>query len=257
MTPTEYVRPATIPEALKALKRGTGLAGGTTLAPRARHFASLVDLQALGLDTLTAEAGQVRLGAMLRLQKLVEAERGVPEALAEATRLEAGLNLRNTRSLAGSLIGCSGRSPLATVLLALHAQVRLEPGPVQWSLDELLDRRLQELQGRLATEIAFQTPGAMAYAGVARSPADRPIVCLAVARLEGRAPAYGVALGGYGPRPRLVADAEKALASGEIEIAAQAIEAACASSDDAWASGEYRVRASAALFRRLAGEVGQ
>jgi len=76
MTPTEYVRPTTIPEALKALQRGTALAGGTTLAPRARHFASLVDLQALGLETLTAGAGQVRLGAMLRLQQLVEAERG-------------------------------------------------------------------------------------------------------------------------------------------------------------------------------------
>jgi CO/xanthine dehydrogenase FAD-binding subunit len=257
MTPTEYVRPATIPEALKALKRGTALAGGTTLAPRARHYASLVDLQALGLDTLMAEAGQVRLGAMLRLQGLVEAEQGVPEALAEATRMEAGLNLRNTSSLAGSLIGCSGRSPLATALLALHAQVRLEPGPVQWSLDELLDRRLKELQGRLVIEIAFQTPAAMAYAGVARSPADRPIVCVAVARLEGRAPAYGVALGGFGPRPRLVLGAEHALASGEIEAAAQAMAAACASSDDAWASAEYRGQAAAALLRRLAVEVGR
>jgi CO/xanthine dehydrogenase FAD-binding subunit len=257
MTPTEYVRPATIPEALKALKRGTALAGGTTLAPRARHYASLVDLQALGLDTLMAEAGQVRLGAMLRLQGLVEAEQGVPEALAEATRMEAGLNLRNTSSLAGSLIGCSGRSPLATALLALHAQVRLEPGPVQWSLDELLDRRRKELKGRLVIEIAFQTPGAIAYAGVARSPADRPIVCVAVARLEGRAPAYGVGLGGFGPRPRLVSGAERALASGEIEAAAQAIAAACASSDDAWASAEYRGQAAAALLRRLAEEVGR
>jgi len=257
MTPTEYVRPATIPEALKALKRGTALAGGTTLAPRARHYSLLVDLQGLGLETLATETGQVRLGAMLRLQTLVEAEREVPKALAEATRLEAGLNLRNTSSLAGSLIGCSGRSPLATALLALHAQVRLEPGPVQWSLDELLDRRLQELQGRLATEIAFQTPVAMAYAGVARSPADRPMVCVAVARLEGRAPAYGVALGGFGTRPKLVGEAEQALASGDIETAAGAVAAACTSSDDAWASGEYRSRAAAALVRRLAGEVGR
>jgi CO/xanthine dehydrogenase FAD-binding subunit len=257
MTPTEYLRPATIPDALKALKRGTALAGGTTLAPRARHYASLVDLQALGLEMLSAEAGQVRLGAMLRLQQLVEAEQGVPAALAEATRLEAGLNLRNTRSLAGCLISSTGRSPLATAMLALHAQVRLEPGPVQWSLDDLLDRRHQELEGKLATEIVFQTPGAMACAGVARSPADRPIVYVAVARLEGRTPAYGVALGGVGPRPRLVMEAEAALASGEAERAAQAIEAACTSSDDAWASGEYRGRAAAALLRRLAGEVGR
>jgi CO/xanthine dehydrogenase FAD-binding subunit len=257
MTPTDYVRPAAIPEALRALKRGTALAGGTTLAPRARHYAALVDLQALGLETLAVEAGQVRLGAMLRLQAMVEAEAGLPAALVEATRREAGLNLRNTRSLAGSVISSTGRSPLATALLALHAQVRLEPGPVQWSLDELLDRRPQELQGRLVTEIAFQSSGAVAYAGVARSPADRPVVCVAVARLEGRAPAYGVALGGFGPRAVLVPAAEAGLGSGEIEAAAQAVEAACAASDDAWASAAYRRHAAAALLRRLAAEVGR
>jgi CO/xanthine dehydrogenase FAD-binding subunit len=142
-------------------------------------------------------------------------------------------------------------------MLSLHAQVRFEPGPGQWSLDELLDRRQQELEGRLVIEIAFQAPQAMAYAGVARSPADRPVVCVCVARLAGRAPAFGVALGGFGPRPRLVVEAERALASGEVEAAAQAVDSACASSGDAWASGEYRGKAAAVLLRRLAGEMGR
>lgn len=255
MTPTEYLRPQTIPEALKALQEGAALGGGTSLAPRARHLGRLVDLQALGLDAFSVEGGQVRMGAMLRLQAMVEAAEALPQALIEATRLEAALNLRNMRSLAGSLIACTGRSTLATALLALHAQVRFEPGPGQGSLDELLERRPSARDGRLVTEVVFQSPLAMGYAGVTRSPADRPVVCLAVARIAGRAPAFGVALGGFGARPLVLADAEELLAGGDEEGAAQAVATACVQADDAWASGEYRAHTAAVLLRRLVGEV--
>lgn len=257
MTPTEYLRPPTIPEALKALQEGAALGGGTTLAPRARHLGRLVDLQALGLDALSVEGGQVRMGAMLRLQAMVEAAEALPQALIDATHLEAALNLRNMRSLAGCLITCSGRSTLATALLALHAHVRLEPGPGQGSLDDLLDRRPSPRDGRLVTEVLFQSPLAMGYAGVARSPADRPVVCLAVARFPGRAPAFGVALGGFDARPLGLVEAEGHLAAGDVERAAQSVASACAQADDAWASGEYRAHTAAVLLRRLAGEVGR
>ena len=256
MTPPEYVRPATIPDALKALRGGTALAGGTTLAARARHLTRLVDLQDLGLDGLAVERGQVRLGAMLRLQQLVEAAGSLPGGLIDACRQEAALNLRNMTSVAGALIACSGRSAVVASMLALHAQVRIEPGPDQWSLDDLLDRRHAGLDARLVTEILFQIPGAMAFASVARSPADQPIVCAAVARLAGRAPSFGVAVGGFGERPILVLQAELALAAGDAGGAALAAREAFAQADDAWASGEFRGHLAATLVRRLAGEVG-
>jgi CO/xanthine dehydrogenase FAD-binding subunit len=172
-----------------------------------------------------------------------------------ACRQEAALNLRNMCSVAGALIACSGGSALATALLALHSQVRLEPGPDQWTLDDLLDRRQAGLEGRLVTEILFQRPGTMAFASVGRSPADRPVICAAVARLAGRAPSYGVALGGFGERPILVPEAEHALRAGDANGAAAAARAAYAEAGDAWASGEYRAQAAATLVRRLAGEV--
>jgi len=256
MTPPEYVRPNTIEDALKALRGGTALAGGTSLAPPARHITRLVDLQDLGLDGLGVEGDQVRLGAMLRLQQLVEATGDLPGGLIDACRQEAALNLRNMSSVAGALIACSGRSAVVTAFLALHSQVRLEPGPDQWSLNDLLDRRQAGLEGRLVTEILFQRPGTMAFAGVGRSPADRPVVCAAVSRLAGRAPAYGVALGGFGERPVLVPQAELALAAGDAAGAAEAARAAYAKAEDDWASGEYRAQAAATLVRRLAGEVG-
>ena len=254
MTPPEYVRPTTIPEALAALKGGTALAGGTTVARRARGLAKLVDLQALGIDRLLVEGDHVRMGAMLRLQQMVEAE--LPEALSEACRREAGLNLRTMASLGGTLLTCSGRSPLATALLGLHAQIRMEPGPQQWSLDDLLARRSSLPAGLLLTSVAFQVPLAIAQSAVARSPADRPIVCAVVARRAGRVPSFGVALGGFGPRPILLPEAEIALAVGDVHSAAESARAACAGSQDEWASAEYRAEVAATFIHRLAGEVG-
>jgi CO/xanthine dehydrogenase FAD-binding subunit len=254
MTPPEYVRPTTIPEALQALRGGTALAGGTTLARRARDAVRLVDLQALGINRLQIEGDHTRIGAMSRLQQLVEAE--LPAALREACGREAGLNLRTMASLGGTLLTCSGRSPLATALLGLHAQVRMEPGPQQWSLDELLARRASLPDGMLITSVVFQVPLGMAQSAVARSPADRPFVYAVVACLLGRAPAFGVALGGFGSRPIAIAEAELALAAGDVASAAEAARTACASAQDPWASAEYRADVAATLVRRLAGEVG-
>jgi CO/xanthine dehydrogenase FAD-binding subunit len=256
MTPPEYVRPATVADALLALRGGTALAGGTTVAGRAEGLARIVDLQDVGLTALRMEGGQVQMGAMLRLQQIVSATANLPEALRAAARREAGLNLRVAASLGGTLLACSGRSPLVTALLGLHAQVRMEPGPQQLPLDDLLTRRASLPEGTLVTDVLFQAPVGMALSSVARSPADRPIICAVVARLAGRAPSFGVALGGFGPRPIGVPDAELALAAGDVSGAAEAARMAYAQADDAWASAEYRSEVAAVLIRRLAGEVG-
>jgi CO/xanthine dehydrogenase FAD-binding subunit len=254
MTPPEYVRPTTIPEALAALRGGTARAGGTTITRRARGVARLVDLQVLGLDRLQVEGDHLRMGAMLRLQQLVEAE--LPDVLRQACRREAGLNLRNMATLGGTLLMCSGRSILATALLGLHAQVRMEPGPQQWPLNELLARRQSLPAGLLITSVVFQVPLGIALSSVARSPADQPILCAVVARWMGRGPSFGVALGGFGPRPMVIPEAELALAAGDVESAAEAARSACATAHDAWASAEYRADVAGTLILRLAGEVG-
>ncbi len=256
MTPPEYVRPTTVADALLALRDGTALAGGTTVARRADRLTRLVDLQDAGLDILHVEGDRIRMGAMLRLQQMVAAQAELPDALRDAARREAGLNLRTSASLGGTLLACSGRSPLVTALLALHAQVRQEPGPEQMTLDDLLSRRGDLPVGALLTDILIQAPLSMALSSVARSPADRPIVCAVVARLVGRAPAFGIALGGFGVRPLLVPEAELALAARDARGAGEAARAAYAQADDAWASAEYRAEVAAVLVRRLAAEVG-
>ena len=78
---SEYHRPRTVAEALDFLRRPgvptLPLAGGTELLGR-KDFTTqaLVDLSTLGLDGLdTDEAGGLHIGAMVRLQTLVEDSR--------------------------------------------------------------------------------------------------------------------------------------------------------------------------------------
>lgn len=245
MEPLEYHRPKTLAEALALLKRGRPLGGGTDLTPRRLSLTSVVDLQELGLDEVRESDGDLHLGAAVRLQRLVEAGAGVPAALVEACGREATLNLRNMGTLAGTVVSADGRSPLATVLLALDAQVILEPGSEALPLEALLDLREGGLAGRLI--VAFDIPAAdfVAYEQVARAPADRPLVCAAVARIRGRK-GFRIALGGHGSRP-ISLQASKA----NPQAASEAARLAYAGAGDAWASAEYRAGVAGVLVRRL------
>jgi len=248
-----YYRPQSLDEALTLLAQGIPLAGGTLITPKRREVAAVVDLQSLGLDSLRIEAGFVHAGAMLRLQALVDGPAQiVPQALAAACRLEAGANLRRMATLGGTIFGAEGRSPVACALLALGADGISAPENVAISIDRLLDRRPAWPPDALLTEIRWMSDTRLAFESVGRSPADRPIVCVAVGR---DAAGWRVSLGGTGERPVLVAGAQAALSSGDLAAAGEAARATYAATDDAWASGEYRSEVAAVLTRRLAGEV--
>ncbi len=250
----EYHRARSLDEALALLKEGLPLAGGTSLAPRLRGLSSVVDLQDIGLDTLEVTEPKVIAGACVTLQSLAEIGDPVLGALAHASHLEAGWNLRNVATLAGTLISADGRSPLVTTLLALDTHVDLQPGGENVDLDELLARRDRQESDRLITTVSIPRPRWLAYEQVARSPADRPIVCAAVAQIEpeGGQRQLRVALGGYGARPILVPAIE-----GEPESESAADELgrlasrAYAEAGDAWGSAEYRSEVAGVLVRRL------
>ena len=230
------------------VRHGRPLAGGTKVTPGRRAIRALVDLQDLDLDGLEFEEDHILAGATVKLQSLVAAGDRIPAALVEACRQEAGLNLRNMATLAGTIVSADGRSPIVTTLLALGTQGFLEPGGEELSLDDLLDRRGEGLAGRLIVSFRIPRPAHLGYEQVARAPADRPIICAAVARLGGKhsRPEYRVALGGFGPRP-ITLQAEK----GDPERGAEAARSAYASAGDAWASAEYRSSVAGVLVGRL------
>jgi CO/xanthine dehydrogenase FAD-binding subunit len=241
---TTYHRPTTLEEALALLVRPDTrpLGGGTVLnLPSADSFA-VVDLQALGLDKIHKVGGKLEIGATTTLTLLLESPH-ISSALAVALRLEAPLNLRNMGTVAGALVSCDGRSPFATAMLALDAKCSVFNGQDSViSLGDLLPLRAEKLRGKLITKIEIPLNAKLAFETVARTPADKPIVCAALAMWpSGRS---RLALGGWGRSPLLAMDGN---GSDDVEAAAKN---AFHKAGDEWASAEYRRDIAAVLSKR-------
>ena len=250
----DYLRPKTIDEAVSLLKRGVPLAGGTRVSTKRRQIEAVIDLGGLGLTDLKIEKGTVTIEAGVRLQEILAYDPPLPEALQSACRLEAAWNIRNAATLGGTIMAEDGRSPLLTVLLALDAQVTLEPKSKMLSLESLLKDRKKTPIRQLLTKVQFKLPLSLAYEQVARSPADRPIVAVAVARFQAGDdhPSTTIAIGGFGAFPLRSEKAEKKVAKGDShESVAEAAASCCNKADDVWASGEYRTAVVGVLVKRL------
>lgn len=239
---TAYHRPSTLSEALALLARPNTLPlGGGTKLNRPTHPGQdfeVVDLQALGLNRLHKKGSTLEVGATSPLEALRQNPHSFP-ALQEALQLEAPLNLRNAATAAGTLAACDGRSPFATILLALDAQLTL--AAEQNSRLGLTEYWALRPTG-LITQLDLPLNIRCAYQQVARSPADLPIVCAALVQwTSGRT---RLALGGWGKFPSLALDGT------EAEGLAEAARNACREAADSWASAEYRSAIAATLAER-------
>ena len=246
----EYHRPKTVDEALKLLKRKSPktvpLGGGTTLNQPSDEQVAVVDLQDLGLDKIKKKGSALEIGAAAALQTLLDTK-DLSAALAQAIQHEATYNLRQTGTVAGTLVSADGRSAFAAAMLALDAQITWMPGEVAHPLGDFLPLRADKWPGSLITIIAIPLQPKLAYQYVARSPADLPIVSVAVARwTSGRT---RTVLGGYGQAPMLVMDGQ------EQDGALPVVENAFLNAADEWASAEYRVDVAKTLTQRCLEEV--
>lgn len=237
---TAYHRPKTLDEALALLAQPNTvpLGGGTLLSHGATDSVHAVDLQLLGLDSLRVNGNTLELGATLTLQSLLESEH-CPSALKSALKLEAPLNIRDSATVAGTLVSCDGRSTFATVLLALDAKITVtsEQSSVI-SLGEFLPLRPRGL----ITSITVPLNVKLAFEYVSRTPADKPIVCVALAQWNsGRT---RLAVGGYGKSPTLAMDGT---ASDDLATAARN---AFHEATDDYGSAEYRMDVASTLAKR-------
>lgn len=249
---SEYHRPRTLEEALILLAQPNThpLGGGTVLnRPSPEQFA-VVDLQALGLNKIHKNGNNLEIGATASLQALLDSPH-IPPALAETLRLETTYNLRQVATVAGTLVSADGRSPFVTAMLALDAKITLVGGQSPAlskaegsvvSLGELLPFRGDMLHGTLITQIVIPLQPKLAFETVARTPADRPIVCAALAQWP--AGRTRLVIGGWGKSPTLAMDGNEA--SG-VEAAARN---AAHDAADEWASAEYRSEVAAVLAKR-------
>ena len=253
-----YHRPKTIKETLALMEKGVPLAGGTALTPQRYDVTDVIDLQDLKLDNFKIGKSEIRIGATVKLQALIKAQEEIPQALAQACRQEAALNIRNAATIGGAVMTGDGRSPLLTALLALDASVITEPGNNSEPLEKLLEKRDDRRKPRLIVALEIMHPSQMAYEQVSRSPADRPLVCLAVAekRISKGKSHVVAALGGYGERPIRLTKMEEALEKGaSLAEAASFAEKAYSDAGDAFASAAYRAEIAGVLARRLLTEV--
>src|SRR5688500_10821670 len=108
---TTYHRPTTLEEALNLLTQPNTvpLGGGTLLSRPGADPISVVDLQNLGLDAIAQKGNDLEIGATCTLQSLLESKE-CPPALKTAIKLEAPINIRNSATVAGTLVASDGRS---------------------------------------------------------------------------------------------------------------------------------------------------
>jgi CO/xanthine dehydrogenase FAD-binding subunit len=245
----EYHRPKTLDEAIRLLSKTDTrpLGGGTVLNRPSPERFSVVDLQALGLNKIHKRGNKLEIGATATLQALLDSAH-IPPALQETIRLETTYNLRQMATVAGTLVSCDGRSTFTMAMLALDAKctVTSEQSSVI-SLGDLLPLRTEILRSKLITRIEILLNAKLTFETVARTPADKPIVCAVLAQWpSGRT---RLALGGWGKSPLLAMDGNEP--GGMEEAAKNSFQEA----GDEWASAEYRSEMAAVLARRCVGKL--
>ena len=224
----EYHRPKTIEAALELLARPQPctlpLGGGTVLNRPSSEAIAAIDLQALSLDGLRVSGNRLLIGATVTLASLGE-QAGLPPALLKAIGLELTYNLRQVATVAGTLVSAGGRSGFAAAMLALDAELELRAHPAsghpegaRMRLGDLLPLRRERLRGRLITQVEIPLNVRLAYEYVARTPADLPILCVALAKW--RSGRTRVVVGGFGSAPCLAMDGPT---EDGAEIAAQEV----------------------------------
>jgi len=178
-----YYRPTNLDEALRLLTRAgvqsTVLAGGTCLSVRLPpNIDEVIDLQQAGLAEVTYTGQGVTLGAMVRLQKLVDDGR-VPALLRDSARREGPNTLRNAATIGGTLCTPHRDSELLAALLVYDAEVHIQSASGSKTMDLanfLRDVRAGLNGSGILTAVSLKILGKTASTRVARTPSDRPIV---------------------------------------------------------------------------------
>jgi CO/xanthine dehydrogenase FAD-binding subunit len=237
-----YHRPQTLDEALTLLTQPNTvpLGGGTLLSKPTADSVAVVDLQRLGLDSLRTSGNDLVIGATCTLQSLLEAAE-TPAALKSVLKLEAPVNIRNTATVAGTIVSSDGRSPFTTMLLAMDARIDIRYSTSDSRISNIGEFLLTHPSG-LITAITIPLNTKSAFEFVSKTPADKPIIGAALAQWNsGRT---RLTLCGYGKTPLLAMDGT------EAEGIQEAAKNAYYEAQDEWASAEYRMDVAATLAKR-------
>jgi CO/xanthine dehydrogenase FAD-binding subunit len=244
----DYLRPKTINEAVELLERkdprSIPLAGGSVVSKQRGEPVAVVDLQGLGLNSITRVNETIMIGSMASLDDIDNyfGDSHISEAIA----IQAAKNSRNNGTLGGLVCMADGRSSVLTLLLAMDATLFWAPKNAEISIGNWLPQRKEWTGGKIITSIAIPSVE-IKFGSIGRSPKDQPIFCCGLAKWKsGR---LRVAIGGFGNIPVLVFDGNT---TDDVQTA---VKIALKEADDQWASAEYRMEAGSVLAKRLCTEL--
>jgi putative selenate reductase FAD-binding subunit len=239
-----YHRPTDTNEALALLSQSgvkvKVIGGGFYAVPFLQNIDEVVDLQDIGLAGITLNGDTLSLGAMTRLQTLVDDER-LPDLLRQTAHRAGPNTLRSAATIGGVIATTHPESELLAALLVFEAQVNIQTnaGSKSMPLAEFLTDSAAALGGGLITGVTLAATGRTAAERVARTPADSPIVA-AVARRSDDGPVH-LALCGVAATPVLVDPAQ--------------VETAIDPPADFRGSSHYRRQMAAILSKRVTDKI--
>ena len=240
---TDYHRPANLDEALDLLNRpgvsSMVIGGGTDLAAQQiEEQVEVIDLQAACSKEVSERDGRVTIGAMVRLQDLID-DGQTPALLRDLARREGPNTLRNAATIGGTVAAADSESELVAGLLVHDATVAVAglDGETSVRLEELLANR-ELAEDRIIVSVTVEGGGVAAAARTGRTPADTSIVAAVGRATVGRTL---FALTGVAATPVLVTPAEVP----NLQPPA-----------DFRGSSEYRRVLAATLIDRVLAEIG-
>jgi CO/xanthine dehydrogenase FAD-binding subunit len=258
----KYHRPPTLNAALALLARPypltRPLAGGTHILQGEPEYEDLVDLADLGLEEITRTGQGWRLGATATLEALAAAE-GLPFALRRAAARQASSHTRRRATLGGA-IAVHDSGPLLACLLALHGQVEIAPDRRTIPLADHLAGPIESRQDiALILALTFDAGRYVGMAEITRTPADAPLLCVAVGAVpeDGRLTRVIVAAGATGQPLALCRNAANRLEGSPVgtDVSFGNADETIAWRDDGRASADYRQAMLPVLVRRASAEL--
>ena len=210
-----YVRPTSIEDAVtfvQSTPNAVYLGGGAwTVAQGSTEIEAVADLQALPLANIDGTLEGLSLGAMVRVQQLIDHEDAGTIAdgiLAQAARFTQSRTLREQGTLGGTLMVGGKADPLTAVLLVLDTTVSYaDPATHTAPFTSFVAYRDRLIKARvLLTGLHMNRPSprtSSVFDVVGRSPRDKPIVCAAttITVEEGLPTMVNIAVGGVDEKP--------------------------------------------------------
>ena len=261
---TAFSAPATVPEAVAELSESEdvlAMSGGTSIALLLKHgfaeprkivwLARIPELRYLE----AAAGGGLRIGGMTTLREIAAsaAVRGTVPALAEAAGRVGNPRVRSVATLGGALAHADPRQDVPPVLLALDASVRIAGpgGERDVPLAEFYAGFMETVlaQGEIVTGVTVPPAPGRRARYIRFNPGsqdDYPTVSAAASVIragDGRVTRAVLAVGGAGPTPLVISEAERlsgAPAARDVEAVAAAAEAAAEPVADQRGSARYK-----------------